>query len=109
MYRGFRLDSDIVINEAFVQQTDASSSPDIKAVEAMIMSGQPIDSAEVANCLFPQGSPDVFLSHSFQDRNVALKLAVMNTSRISVFTDFAVWSLIYNPVSKARNLYLLRV
>lgn len=95
MYRGFRLDSDTAINNALVSaaSTSTSSTIDMDAVEEMIMSGQPIDATKVADCLFPQGKPDIFLSHSFQDRNVALKLAVMNTSRISVFTDFAVCEL----------------
>ncbi|MBE0508926.1 MAG: hypothetical protein IBX50_19775, partial [Marinospirillum sp.] len=109
MFRGFRLDSDIKINEAFVQQAGASSSLDITAVEKLIMSGHPIDAAKVADCLFPQGKPDVFLSHSFQDRAVALDLAAALRSKgLSVFIDSEVWGSVYELLREVDNRYCLQ-
>lgn len=75
MYRGLRLDSDIEIYEVFVHQVNTNRSLDIKAVEKMIMSGQPINVAKIENYLFREGKPDAFLLHSFQDRNIALEFA----------------------------------
>lgn len=108
MYRGFRLDSDIEINESFVHHVSANNAPDITAVENMIMSGKPIDAAKIADCLFPKGKPDVFLSHSFQDRSVALKLAAaMRAAGLSVFIDSEVWGSVYDLLKKVDDAYCL--
>jgi hypothetical protein len=106
MYRGFRLDSDIEINESLVHHSSEKNTPDITAVENIIMSGKPIDAAEIADCLFPKGRPDVFLSHSFQDRSVALKLAeAMRAAGLNVFIDSKVWGSVYDLLKKVDDTY----
>lgn len=106
MYKGFRLDSDTAINKDLVSAASTSSTTDMDAVEEMIMSGQPIDAAKVADCLFPQGKPDVFLSHSFQDRAVALDLAAaLRSNGLSVFIDSEVWSSVYDLLRKVDDEY----
>ncbi|MEX1214255.1 hypothetical protein [Saccharospirillum sp.] len=75
MFKGFRLNSDFRIRTYIHFHSERKNQVDLQPIEEMIMSGGPIDAQEVADKLFPVGNPNIFLSHSFKDKDQALKLA----------------------------------
>ncbi|MBO1519723.1 hypothetical protein [Oceanisphaera pacifica] len=55
----------------------------------------------------PQGSPDIFLSHSFVDRKKALLLAnkIQQTHGLTVFIDSEIWGAVYDLLKEVDDEY----
>jgi len=75
-------------------------------LEELILDEEPIDAEQVSNLLFPKGNPDVFLSHSYADRDEAIKLAKqMRQKDLTVFIDSEVWGSVYDLLQKVDDEY----
>lgn len=107
MFKGFRLDSGFQLSTLNrTRRRRTSGTNNLTAVEQMIKSGRPLDAAEVANQLFPSGSPDVFLSHSFNDREDVSRLAnAIEELGLQVFVDSEVWESVYDLLRRVDDEY----
>lgn len=107
MFKCFRLSENILLDHAAGTSAETFNSVDMTAISNMIKSGEPIDASEVADQLFPQGTPDIFLSHSFADRNKALLLAnkIQQTHGLIVFIDSDVWGSVYDLLKEVDDEY----
>jgi hypothetical protein len=106
MYKGFRLASGFKLNAQNRPSKERQNQVDLQLVKEMIVSGEPIDAQKVADKLFPIGTPDVFLSHSFNDRGDALQLAAaMQDLGLSVFIDSEVWGSVYDLLREVDDQY----
>lgn len=106
MFKGFRIESNFRFR-SYANPYDKRANPvDMRPIKQMIMSGEPIDAQEVADKLFPSGNPDIFLSHSFKDRDQALKLAkVLDDMHLNVFIDSEVWGSVYDLLREVDDEY----
>ena len=106
MYKGFRLTSGFKLDAQNRPAKERRNQVDLQSVKEMIVSGEPIDAKKVADKLFPIGTPDVFLSHSFDDRDDALRLAAaMQELGLSVFIDSEVWASVYDFLREVDDQY----
>lgn len=110
MFKGFRIESGVRFRanaRGFVAQRKAQV--DLDAVKQMIMSGEPIDAQKVADKLFPAGAPHIFLSHSFKDKDDAVRLAAeLEKKRLRVFIDSEVWGSVYDLLQQIDDEYCLQ-
>jgi hypothetical protein len=105
MFKGFRLNSDFGL-KIHSPHRERKKTVDLEAVKELILSGEPIDAQEVADNLFPGDSPNIFLSHSFKDKDKALKLAgILEEKNLSVFIDSEVWGSVYGLLRDIDNEY----
>jgi len=106
MFKGFRLNSDFRIRNYIHSHSERENAVDLQPIKEMILSGEPIDAQEVADKLFPAGNPNIFLSHSFKDKDKALELAkVLEDKNLSVFIDSEVWGSVYDLLREIDNEY----
>lgn len=106
MFKGFRINSGFHINKYLSPYKRRKSPVDLQSIKEMIMSGDPIDAQKVADKLFPAGNPDIFLSHSFKDKEKALELAkILENKDLSVFIDSEVWGSVYDLLREIDNEY----
>ena len=107
MFRGFKLSANFMLDRKYASDINAVSHVDMVPIIEMIKSGEPIDARRVANKLFPQGAPDIFLSHSFADRDKAVILAnaMQQAHGLKVFIDSEVWGSVYDLLKEVDNEY----
>lgn len=107
MFSGFRLSVNSLPDIDFMPDVNAIGQVDMTPVIEMIKSGEPIDARKVADKFFPQGAPDIFLSHSFADRDKARALAhkLEQVHKLKVFIDSQVWGSVYSLLKEVDNEY----
>lgn len=107
MFSGFRLSVNSLLDIDFIPDVNAIGQVDMTPVIEMIKSGEPIDARKVADKFFPQGTPDIFLSHSFADRDKALLLAnkIQQAHGLTVFIDSEVWGSVYDLLKEVDDEY----
>lgn len=97
MFQSFRVD----VNSITGIDKGRCSSFDIEELESLLVSESPIDTDTVSNIIFPNGTPDVFLSHSHADINKAARLArEMENLGLKVFIDSEVWGSVFELLKK---------
>lgn len=107
MFRGFKLSINSLAGLYLKLDVSGVSQVDMRPVIDMIKSGKPISARKVANELFPQGEPDIFLSHSFADRDKALAVAkkINEVHNLKVFIDSEVWGSVYELLKEIDDEY----
>lgn len=114
MYKGFLIQPTSNTHKVewvshVVPRMSSKGSLKKERLEELILGGGPIDAEKVSNLLFPKGkNPDVFLSHSYADRDEAVKLAQqMRQIGLSVFIDSEVWGSVFDLLQKVDDEYCL--
>lgn len=75
---------------------------DLSRLESLLLDGKPIDVKEVTGIIFPDGKPDIFLSHSYADIDIVNKFENYLASKkgLKVFIDSEVWGSVYDLLKK---------
>ena len=80
---------------------------DLSRLESLLLDGKPIDVKEVTGIIFPDGEPDIFLSHSYADIDIVNKFENYLASKkgLKVFIDSEVWGSVYNLLKKVDDRF----
>lgn len=92
MFQSFRVNANSITGF----DDERSLSFDMGRLESLLASDSPIDADAVSNIIFPNGTPDVFLSHSHADvRKAACLARKMENLGLKVFVDSEVWGSVF--------------
>lgn len=107
MFQSYRVDLPCDAIKPSFKALLNDSRIDFDALESLLIGGEPIDVGEVTEIIFPTGTPDVFLSHSYADVEVAKRFAGELRSKLGlkVFIDSEVWGSVYKLLKKIDNKF----
>lgn len=112
MDRGFNLaleTNNYNFRTSAVESFKAENSNRVKNLAALMITKDTFDASFILNTLFPTVKADIFLSHSFQDSDKAIQLAMelKESCGLDVFIDSCVWGSVYALQKTIDNEYCL--
>lgn len=110
MHLGFDLSLDRVslpVSSVIVDAHKNAISRKIVSLKSYLMKdGTSIDAQLISNHLFPKVSCDVFISHSFDDQDLAIQLAhELGQKGVNAFVDSVVWGSSYELLRVINEKY----
>lgn len=113
MDRGFNLSINTGPYPVDFPKVNAYKAANQKRVEdlaQLMIDKDTFDASLILKSLFPAVNADIFLSHSFEDTNEAIQIALelQDSCDLNVFIDSCIWGSIYDLLKAIDNKYCRR-
>lgn len=113
MDRGFNLSIDTAnyyVNTDKVTAYKYANQLRVENLAQLMIDKDTFDASIIINELFPTVNADIFLSHSSQDADQAIQMAIMLKEQcdLNVFIDSCVWGSVYDLLKAIDNKYCRR-
>jgi len=110
MHYGFNLTldrKDVLVSKPIVDaHTKSVNAKRVDLGKYLMNDGNSIDANLIAEHLFPKMNYDVFISHSYNDQDMAIQLAhELEKKGVNAFVDSVVWGSSYELLSAIDNKY----